>query len=104
MRHQRWTDAQQSLTRAFELDPANPAAAFNLAETLLRLGQAERAKFYAARVNAVTEQVTAQSLWLATRIEHRLGNRPGVQEFGQRLAREFPQSQEALAFGAGRFE
>lgn len=104
MRHQRWTDAQQSLTRAFELDPASPAAAFNLAETLLRLGQAERAKFYAGRVNALSEQVTAQSLWLAARIEHRLGNRPGVQEFGQRLAREFPQSQEALAFGAGRFE
>lgn len=104
IRHQRWADAQQSLSRAFELDPGNPAISYNLAEVLLRQGQAERARFYAARVNADAAQVTAQSLWLATRIEHKLGNRAGTTEWGQRLAREFPQSAEAVAFGSGRFE
>lgn len=104
MRHLRWTDAERALSRAFELDPGNPAAAFNLAETLLQLGQAERARFYAARVNAQPAQINAASLWLATRIEHRLNNRPGVQLWGQRLSREYPQSAEAQAYGAGRFE
>lgn len=104
MRHQRWELAERSLVRAFELDPASPAVAYNLAEVLLRLGQGERARFYAARVNGQATQVTAQSLWLAARIEHKLGNRPGVVEWGQRLLREYPQSSEALAYGAGRFE
>ncbi len=104
MRHQRWAEAERSLSRAFELDPGNPAAAYNLAETLLEMGQAERARFYASRVNAEAAQINAQSLWLATRVEHRLGNRNGVLEWGQRLAREFPQSAEAQAYGAGRFE
>lgn len=104
MRHQRWAQAEQSLARAFELEPGNPAVAFNLAEVLLRLGKTERARFYVARVNAQAEQVNAQSLWLATRVEHKLGNRPGVLEWGQRLTREFPQSAEAHAYGAGRFE
>jgi type IV pilus assembly protein PilF len=104
MRHQRWAEAERSLARGFELDPGNPALAYNLAEALLRLGQNERARFYAARVNAQPDQVNAQSLWLAARIEQRMGNRNGVQEWGQRLRREFPQSPEALAFGANRFE
>jgi type IV pilus assembly protein PilF len=104
MRLGRWAEAQQSLSRAFELDPGNPAVSYNLADALLRLQQYERARFYAARVNAQPELITAQSLWLAARIEHKLANRPGVLEFGQRLVREFPQSEEALAYGAGRFE
>jgi type IV pilus assembly protein PilF len=48
--------------------------------------------------------MSAQSLWLATRIEKRLGNAAGVSEWGQRLLRQFPQSAEAQAFSAGRFE
>jgi 23S rRNA (adenine2503-C2)-methyltransferase len=40
----------------------------------------------------------------ATRIEKRLGNAAGVSEWGQRLLRQFPQSAEAQAFSAGRFE
>ncbi len=102
-RSQEWAQAEASLKKAFELDPANPAVAFNLAEVLLQLGQAERAKFYAARVNVQRENVNAQSLWLATRIENSLGNRAGVTEWGERLVREFPQSNEARAYGAGRF-
>lgn len=104
MRNERWDDARRSLSRAFELDPGNPATAFNLGDVLLRLNEAERARFYVARVNAVPAQVSAQSLWLAARIEHRLGNRPGELEWGQRLVREFPRSAEAGAYSAGRFD
>lgn len=99
-----WPDAEQSLHRAFELDPGNPAVAFNLAEVLLKLGQLDRAQFYAARVNAQRETANAQSLWLAARIEHRRGNPAGATEWGERLVREFPQSREALAYGARRFD
>ena len=96
--------AERSLMRAFELDPASPMVSQSLADLLLQLRQHERARFYVARVNARDEQRSPQSLWLATRIEHRLANRLGVTEWGQRLLREFPQSPEAEAYRGGRFE
>lgn len=102
LRADRLEAGERSLMRAFELDPGNPNINFTLADLLLRTRQLERARFYAARVNA--SAANAQSLWLAARIEHRLGNRPGVTEWGQRLLREHPQAAEAMLYRDGRFE
>ena len=100
----RWAEAERALSRSYELDPSNPVAAFNLAEVLLRRGELERARFYAGRINAVPEQVNAQSLWLAARIERRLGNTEAMMDFGRRLRDRFPQSTETLQFERGRFD
>ena len=97
-------DAERSLMRAYELDPANPVVAVNLSEVLLRHGEYERARFYVRRVNGNADYVSAQTLWLAARIERRLGNAQGVQEFGTQLRNRFPQSPEAQAFENGRFD
>jgi type IV pilus assembly protein PilF len=99
-----WTEAEQSLQRSFELDSANPATAVNLTEVLLRRGDYERARFYIRRVNGQPDVANAQTLWLAARIEHRLGNRQGEQEFGSQLRNRFPTSREATAFDEGRFD
>lgn len=96
--------AQVSLTRAQSLDPESPTVAINLAEVLLRLGDAERARFQVQRLQAVPERVSAETLWLAARIEHRLGNRAGTEAAGAQLLSRFPQSAEARAFQEGRFE
>jgi type IV pilus assembly protein PilF len=98
------TSAEQKLLRSYELDPSNPGTAFNLAEVLYRLGQYERARFYVRRVNEGEDTSNAQTLWLAVRIEHRAGNRNGVENFGRQLRARFPQSREALAFERGRFD
>jgi type IV pilus assembly protein PilF len=103
-RADRWVEAERTLSRSYELDPANPVTAYNLAEVLLRRGEFERARFYVGRINAVPEQATAQSLWLATRIEHKLGNAAAVQNLGRQLQDRFPQSGEALKFDGGRFD
>ncbi len=100
----RWADAERSLSRSYELDPANPVTAFNLSEVLLRRGELERARFYVARINAQPELSTAQSLWLAARIERRSGNIPALQDLGRQLLDRFPQSPEALQFEKGRFD
>ena len=97
-------EAERSLMRAYEIDAGNPAIAVNLAEVLLRNGEYERARFYVRRVNARPELVTAQTLWLAARIEKRLGNAQGVREFGNQLRNRFPQSREAQDFDSGRFD
>ncbi len=100
----RWTEAERTLSRSYELDPANPVTAFNLSEVLLRRGELERARFYAGRINAQPELSSAQSLWLAARIERRLGNLPAVQDLGRQLRDRFPQSNEALLYERGRFD
>ncbi len=100
----RLAEAERSLAKAFEYDPASPAVAVNFAEVLYRNGQYERAQFYIKRVNAQAEQSNAQSLWLALRIERRLGNTKTVDELSQLLRRGYPQSPELQALDSGRFD
>jgi type IV pilus assembly protein PilF len=97
-------EAERTLMRAYELDPSNPVVAVNLSEVLLRRGEYERARFYVRRVNGNPDFVSAQTLWLAARIERRLGNAQGVRDFGNQLRNRFPQSPEALSFDNGRFD
>lgn len=100
----RMAQAEQSLAKAFEYDPGSPAVAVNYAEVLYRNGQYQRAQFYIKRVNGQPEQSNAQSLWLALRIERRLGNTKTVDELGQLLRRGYPQSPELQALDSGRFD
>ena len=100
----RWPEAEASLKRAFELDPSNTAISVNLAEVLLRRGEYERARFYIRRVNTSNEQSNAQTLWLAARIEMKLGNRQGADDFGQQLRNRFPESRESAAFERRQFD
>jgi type IV pilus assembly protein PilF len=96
--------AEGTLTKSYEIDPANPATAVNLAEVLFRRGEFERARFYVRRVNNNTNLSNAQTLWLAARIEQRLGNRQGAQDLGTQIKNRFPQSREAVAFEQGKFD
>ena len=97
-------EAEAALARAYELDPTSPFAATNLSEVLYRRGEFERARFYIRRVNALPQVSNAQTLWLAARIEHKLGNWPGTTEFGRQLSNRFPESREASAFARGAFD
>ncbi len=100
----RWLDAERTLSRSFEIDPANPVTAYNLSDVLLHRGELERARFYIARINSQPELTSAQSLWLAARIERRLGNIQGLQELGRKLQERYPDSNEAMLFDRGRFD
>ncbi len=100
----RWAEAERTLSRSYELDPSNPVTAYNLSEVLMRRGELERARFYIARINSQPELSSAQSLWLAVRIERRLGNLQGVQDFGRKLQERYPESNEVLLYERGRFD
>ena len=99
-----WTQAEGTLTRSYEIDPANPVTAVNLSEVLFHRGEYERARFYIRRVNNNSNITNSQTLWLAARIEKRLGNQQGVQELGSQLRSRFPQSRETTAFEQGKFD
>lgn len=100
----RWLEAETALSRSYELDPANPATAYNLADVLLHRGELERARFYVGRINAQPELISAQSLWLAARIERRSGDIQALQDFGRKLRERFPESAETLLYERGRFD
>lgn len=96
--------AETTLKRAYEIDVGNPAIAVNLAEVHYRRGDFEAARFQMRRINAVREVSNAQTLWLAIRIENKLGNKQGIETLGKQLRDRFPQSREANALAAERFD
>lgn len=100
----RFAEAEAALMRAYELDPTNPSTGLNLAEVLYRRQAWERAAFYIGRVNDAPDAVNAQTLWLAARIERKLGNDSALRVLGERLRQRFAQSAEAALFERGRFD
>ncbi len=103
-RNRQWVEAEAALMRAYELDPSNPSTGVNLAEVLVQRQDYERARFYIARVNDAPGGANAQTLWLAARIDHKLGRDASVRQFGDKLRDKFPQSPEAALFERGRFD
>jgi len=99
----RLDDAEASLMRSYQIDPSSADTAVSLADVQYRRGQYERARFYIDRINKSPEQANAQTLWLGSRIEYKLGNTTLARGMGDQLKRRFPQSPEALAFEQGRF-
>lgn len=97
-------DADATLSRAYEMDPSNAYTGTNLSEVLFKRGEFERARFYIRRVNAMPDVANAQTLWLAARIEHKLGNEQGAREFGNQLRNRFPNAREAAAFARGAYD
>jgi type IV pilus assembly protein PilF len=100
----RLPEAEQTLSRSYELDATNPTTAVNLAQVLYDRGEYERARFYIRRVNTKDELASAQTLWLAARIERKLGQDAQVQDLGVQLHKRFPQAPETLLFEKGKFD
>jgi len=100
----KFAEAEAALMRAYELDPANPSTGLNLAEVLYRRQAYERASFYINRINDTPDATNAQTLWLAARIERKLGRDAAVRVLGDRLRQRFALSPEAALFERGRFD
>ncbi|WP_138515686.1 type IV pilus biogenesis/stability protein PilW [Rhodoferax bucti] len=96
-------EAINSLTRASELDPANPVAGYNLALLLLQRGELAKAQFQVRRINN-SDYANAESLWLGIKIEQLLGNKDAVTQLGSQLRKRFAQSKEAASFERGAFD
>lgn len=104
VRADRLVPAQEVLSRAYELDPANPFTGYHLSEVLFLRGEFDRADFYLQRVHAQSVTASPRSLWLAVRLAHRRADEAGVRFWGQRLRERFPQAPESLWFEQGRFD
>jgi type IV pilus assembly protein PilF len=95
--------AENSFLRSFELDAGNPIATFNLAKLLYLRNDLVRSQFYIRRLNN-SDYVNAESLWLATKVEKKLGNTQGVIQLSDRLRKQFPTSREFGLFERSSFD
>ena len=95
--------AESYFRRAFELDPGNGSAMLKLGELYLKKADMEKARFYTDRINKNFDP-TAESLWLALRIERKSGDRASEASYAAQLRRRFPNSPEYLRLQQGQFE
>jgi type IV pilus assembly protein PilF len=95
--------AESNFLRAFDLDASNPIATFNLANLLYKRNDLVRAQFYIRRLNN-NDYANAESLWLAAKIERKMGNSQSVIQLAERLKKQFPTSREFGFFERGAFD
>ena len=96
-------EAEDFFQRALKLDPDEPAALLKLGEIRYRQGNTDEARKLVARHNKLVSP-TPESLWLALRIERRLGERAQEQALANQLRRRYPESKEYEALQRGRFD
>ena len=95
--------AQEFFQRAISVRPNQPQALYLLAELAFNANNYAAAQGYLRRF-AQASVANAEVLWLAIRVERKIGNKLGEESYAQQLRKNFPQSREAAALQAGRFE
>jgi type IV pilus assembly protein PilF len=95
--------AEDYFQKAIKLRPAQPQALFHLADMAYRRKNYREAKGYLGRIEAAVTP-GAELLWLSLRVERRLGDRNAEASLGFQLRKNFPESREARALAAGRYE
>ena len=96
-------DAFDYFQRALRNEPDNLQALLNLASIQYKRGQLESARAFVGRFNKLVEP-TAESLWLALRIERKLDDRPAENALAAQLRRRFSGSNEYQDMLKGKFE
>ena len=94
--------AENTLSKAYELDASNPIIAYNLANLLLQRGDLVRAQFYIRRLNN-SDLANAESLWLGMKVEHTLGDSVALRQLASQLKRRFADSREQTMYERGAF-
>ena len=95
--------AQEFFQRAITVRPNQPQALYQLADLAFARNDFAMTQGYLRRLSQAGP-ATAEILWLALRVERRLGNRLAEESYAQQLRKNFPESRETAALQAGRFE
>ena len=95
--------AQELFLRALAVRPNQPQALLQMAELSFATNNYAAAQGYLRRFSQVAP-AGPDVLWLALRVERKLGNPLAEASYAQQLRKNFPESKEAAALQAGRFE
>jgi type IV pilus assembly protein PilF len=103
MRTKNLKEAEDFFQRALKLEPDDPASLLNMGEIRYRQGNVSDARKLVSRYNKLVTP-TAESLWLALRIERKGGERVAETGYATQLRRRFPDSPEYQALQRGTFD
>ncbi len=95
--------AAEYFERALRLDPNNTSAMLPYAEVLYKRGRFEEARQLLELYNR-SAPPSAEALWLAVRIERKLGDRLAQSSYAAQLRLRFPQSREYQALQRGEYD
>jgi type IV pilus assembly protein PilF len=90
----KFADAEEYFQRALVRVPNLPEALFGLAEMSLAKHDFAGAKAYFLRFSQRAPELTAENLWLAVRIERKVGDRNSERSYALQLQKRFPDSRE----------
>jgi len=95
--------AEDYFMKALQVRPTQPQALYQLSDMAYQRGNYTQAKNYLVRLEKLANP-SAETLWLALRIERKLGDGNAEASYAQQLRRQFPESKEARALLAGVYE
>lgn len=95
--------AEVNLLRALSADQSNVQAMYNLALLFYKKGDYLEARRYLSDFHTQRDGV-AESLWLAVRIEHKLGDKTSEAGFAGQLRRRFAGTPEHQALMQGKYD
>lgn len=95
--------AEDFFRKALSLDPLNAGANLRLGDMFYRRGEFDKARAHVDRINKNYDP-SAESLWLALRIERKAGDRVAEASFAAQLRRRYANSEEFLLLQQGKFE
>jgi type IV pilus assembly protein PilF len=95
--------AEDYFQKALKVRPNESQALYQLAELAYTRGAYGQAKNYLNRFGQIGN-ANAEVLWLALRVERKLGDREAAASYSTQLTKNFPDSKEASALLAGRDE
>jgi type IV pilus assembly protein PilF len=96
-------NAENYFQSALKANPNNPQALYNLADMAFARGDNDLSKAYLTRLVHISRP-SAEVLWLGVRLGRRLGDRHAEESYALQLRTNFPESREARALLAGKYE
>lgn len=95
--------AEEFFQKALRLRPNQPQAQYYLADIYFRTDDLPNARAQLLGYMKANTP-TAEALWLGVRVERKLGDKQSEASYAQMLRQRFPNSREAQALAAGKYE
>ena len=103
LRKDKVKDAEDFFLRALRLEGDDPPSLLNLGQIRYKQGSLEEARKLVSRFNKIADP-NAESLWLAVRVERRLGERAAESTYANQLRRRFSGSREYQLLQRGEYD
>jgi len=96
-------EAESYFAQALKLDPDEPISLLKLGDIRLRQGKLDEARRMVSRFHKLLDPIP-ESLWLAVRVERKLGERLAESGFANQLRRRYPTSREYQLLQRGEYD